>query len=103
MTSVVRSGVDCRQLSTIRNGAWDGEFDRIVFQFPHLGTGETDVGKNVAEHRKLLSDFFREAEKCLNMRNTNAQVHVTLKLGEPYASWKVGPSCTEATEGTDSM
>ena len=91
--------VDCKRLSEIRNGHWKKKFDKIVFQFPHTGSGEKDVEKNILEQQELLRSFFREAALCLNSANNQSQIHVTLKTGEPYSSWKVGPCCTQGTEG----
>lgn len=81
-------GVDARRLHKVRE--FQRSFQKIVWNFPHLGSGETDVEKNVADHRKLLADFFTSAARCLDPEHSNAAIHVALKDGEPYKSWKLG-------------
>lgn len=80
-------GVDARKLHKVRE--FHHMFHKIVWNFPHIGSGETDVEKNVADHRKLLADFFTSAVKCLDPEQRNAAIHVALKDGEPYKSWKL--------------
>merc|ERR1712228_104423 len=55
--------------------------------------------KNIQEHQKLLEDFFHECVLCLSRQNPRAEVHVTLKSGEPYSDWKIGSCCTKGSEG----
>jgi len=52
----------------------------------------------VRDHKQLMFEFFQQ---CLHVlrRVEAAEVHVTLKSGEPYASWKVGHVVREATGG----
>ena len=69
-------GVDCTKLSEVRNGLFTNHFDRIVFNFPHLGMGEKDMDKNVREHKKFLTKFFQECCECLRKENAKAEVHV---------------------------
>mmetsp|Transcript_75837 Transcript_75837/g.173603 ORF Transcript_75837/g.173603 Transcript_75837/m.173603 type:complete len:200 (+) Transcript_75837:291-890(+) len=63
-------------------------FDKIVFQFPHLGSGEKSVDRSVHQHQHLLRSFFESARRCLKRLKTS-EIHVTLKEGEPYKSWQV--------------
>jgi len=63
-------------------------FDKIVFQFPHLGSGEKSVERSVHQHQHLLRSFFESARRCLKRLKTS-EIHVTLKEGEPYKSWQV--------------
>jgi len=79
---MVKYGVDCTQLHAKED--FMGAFTKIVFNFPHLGSD----GDNVAEHQDLLSGFFASAAQCLEPL-PRSEVHVTLKAGEPYNSWKV--------------
>ena len=68
-------------------------FDRIVFNFPHTGCGVKDTLRNIRIHQELLTGYFRSATNLLrvslgeNLRRP--QIHVTIKTGEPYASWQV--------------
>ncbi|GBG25069.1 25S rRNA uridine-N3-methyltransferase [Hondaea fermentalgiana] len=61
-------------------------FDRILFNFPHLGCGITDTEKNNQVHREFLAEFFVSAHTVLSAQG---QVHVTIKSGEPYDSWRI--------------
>merc|ERR1712107_107165 len=80
-------------------GCFTNSFDTIVFMFPHVGSGETDMHKNVEENLAMLSGFFQQCVNCLDLRNKKASVLVTPKEGEPYTSWKIGSLCTKATDG----
>jgi len=79
-------GVDATKLHKIEE--FQGAFKKIVFNFPHIGGGEADVDKSVLKHRKLLADFFQSAVQCLSDER-GAAIHVALKDGEPYKSWKI--------------
>jgi len=79
-------GVDATKLH--RMSEFRGAFSTIVWNFPHLGGGETDTEKNVADHQALLTSFFKSAVRCLDANKPSA-IHVALKTGEPYKSWKV--------------
>lgn len=80
------TGVDCTRIHKIKE--FKGAFRKIVFNFPHMGSGEKDVEKSVAQHRQLLAAFFASAVKCLDL-NLDCSIHVSLKSGEPYRSWKL--------------
>lgn len=43
---------------------------------------------NISEHQSLLQQFFLSAATVLG-RNADAEIHVTLRNGEPYRSWRV--------------
>lgn len=79
-------GVDATRLHKVKE--FRGAFQKIVWNFPHIGGGESDMEKNIADHQKLLAGFFSSAVKCLDPDQSCA-VHVALKSGEPYKSWKV--------------
>ncbi|CAD7941996.1 unnamed protein product [Amoebophrya sp. A25] len=102
----VAVGVDCTQLSQIRDenlnnpGHWSQEsWDKIVFQFPHSGSGEQDRRKNVEEHQRLLEAFFRECALVLNEQNKNAAVHVTIKNADAYKEWRIAGCCFKGSDG----
>lgn len=80
-------GVDATHLHSVKE--FRGAFRKIVWNFPHSGSGETDVEKNVQEHRALLTSFFKSAAKCLDPDHRGSAIHVALKIGEPYKSWKI--------------
>ena len=55
-------GVDatrCHAHKTLKKGA--GSFERIVFNFPHLGSGMKDQARNITQHQELLRGTFRAA------------------------------------------
>jgi len=79
-------GVDACRIHCIKE--FRRTFRTIVWNFPHTGSGQTDVEKNTAEHRELLSKFFASSKRCLT-KEKNASIHVSLKEGEPYKSWKI--------------
>eukprot|EP00928_Gymnodinium_smaydae_P013306 TRINITY_DN14866_c0_g1_i1.p1 TRINITY_DN14866_c0_g1~~TRINITY_DN14866_c0_g1_i1.p1 ORF type:complete len:374 (+),score=103.91 TRINITY_DN14866_c0_g1_i1:112-1122(+) len=83
-TSLV--GVDARRLHKVKE--FRDNFHRIVWNFPDLGLEGVDAERNVAQHQKLLGDFFASAAKCL-AEGRASQIHVALKEGEPYKSWKI--------------
>jgi 25S rRNA (uracil2634-N3)-methyltransferase len=91
-------GVDATRLHKVKE--FRGAFRKIVFNFPHLGDGESDVEKSVANHRKLLADFFVSASKCL-AEEKGAAIHVALKTGEPYKSWKIAQTVRMACPEID--
>ena len=61
-------------------------FDRIVFNFPHLGCSIKDTEANNEQHRMMLHKFFLSAYSVLA---TDGLVMVTIKIGDPYDGWKV--------------
>lgn len=82
----VLTGVDATRLHKVKE--FKGAFRKIVFNFPHLGTGEKDVEKSVSSHRQLLAAFFKSAVQCLDP-SKESSIHISLKVGEPYKSWKL--------------
>jgi len=92
-------GVDATRLHKVKE--FRGAFKKVVFNFPHIGGGEKDVEKSVAEHRKLLAAFFSSAARCLDPEAKGACIHVALKVGEPYKSWKVVQTARAACPDLD--
>lgn len=80
------TGVDGTRLHKAKE--FRGAFRKIVFNFPHLGSGEKDVETSIGQHRQLMAAFFASAVKCLDPKQESF-IHVALKTGEPYKSWKV--------------
>mmetsp|Transcript_13508 Transcript_13508/g.29646 ORF Transcript_13508/g.29646 Transcript_13508/m.29646 type:complete len:345 (-) Transcript_13508:20-1054(-) len=85
-SGVTLVGVDATRLHQISE--FRDSFTKIVFNFPHLGSGEKDVEKSIADHQELLSKFFISAVQCLRP-DCKTEIHVALKTGQPYKSWKV--------------
>lgn len=84
-------GVDATQLASFPE--LDGPFERVVFNFPHAGLGIKDKAKSIASNQKLIHGFFASVRPFLRARGL---VTLTVKKGEPYASWRVVPLATEA-------
>jgi len=82
----VLTGVDALRLHRVKE--FKGAFRKIVFNFPHLGSGEKDVEKNILQHKQLIAGFLASAVKCLDPEH-DCQIHISLKSGEPYKSWKI--------------
>lgn len=63
-----------------------GQFEVILFNFPHVGGKSTDVNRQVRFNQELLVNFFRAATPLLSHTGT---IVVTLFEGEPYTLWNI--------------
>ncbi|KAI4260113.1 MAG: hypothetical protein L6R42_004221 [Xanthoria sp. 1 TBL-2021] len=63
-----------------------GEFDRIVFNFPHVGGLTKDVNRQVRYNQELLVSFFKAAVPLLAPEGS---IVVTIFEGEPYSLWNI--------------
>ena len=63
-------------------------FDRVVFNFPHVGGGIKDQARNIAANQQLLRGLF----SCVcgtGLLADGGELHLTVKRGQPYDSWNV--------------
>ncbi|GAA5824396.1 hypothetical protein JCM11251_000405 [Rhodosporidiobolus azoricus] len=58
-----RKGRKGREMPGAEEGA--GGYDKIVFNFPHVGQGITDQSRNIRTNQTLLLDFYRSASLLL--------------------------------------
>ena len=79
-------GVDATKLDSNKGLKKAGPFDRIIFNFPHVGGKSTDVNRQVRFNQELLVMFFATAIPLLA---THGTVVVTLFEGEPYTLWNI--------------
>ncbi|ORZ37636.1 hypothetical protein BCR44DRAFT_39563 [Catenaria anguillulae PL171] len=61
-------------------------FDKIVFNFPHVGLGIKDQDRNIRANQQLLLGFFKSS---LPVSNVKTEIIVTLKTGNPYDLWTI--------------
>jgi len=62
-------------------------FDRIIFNFPHIGGKSTDQNRQVRANQELLVNFFTSALSLLSAEH--GTIIVTLFEGEPYTLWNI--------------
>jgi 25S rRNA (uracil2634-N3)-methyltransferase len=82
-------GVNAMKLDkskTLKKSLSDGQFDVVMFNFPHVGGKSTDVNRQVRFNQELLVEFFKGIQLFLAQGGT---IVVTLFEGEPYTLWNV--------------
>ncbi|KAJ3269384.1 hypothetical protein HDV01_001459 [Terramyces sp. JEL0728] len=86
-------GVDCTKFDKRIK-----KYDKIIFNFPHVGLGIKDQNRNVEANQELLLKFFQACKKALLAKGI---VAVTIKNGLPYDLWdikKLARACGYKTE-----
>lgn len=77
--------VDATKLKATKSLAKE-RFERIIFNFPHVGGKTKDVNRQVRFNQELLVKFFASAKERLDASGT---IVVTLFEGEPYTLWNI--------------
>jgi len=76
--------IDATKLASLKQ--FKGKrFDKIVFNFPHVGAGIKDQDRNILTNQKLLQSFFENAAELLTSRvlyndMNDGEILVTLKV-----------------------
>lgn len=83
----VMHDVDAQKLSSNKDLKKKAPFDRIIFNFPHIGGVSTDVNRQVRANQALLAAFFQSSIALL--KPSTGTVLVTLFESEPYTLWNV--------------
>lgn len=79
-------GIDATRLDSKKALKKGRLFDRILFNFPHVGGKTKDVNRQVRFNQELLVKFFITAILVLAPGGT---IVVTIFDGEPYTLWNV--------------
>ncbi|XP_068643207.1 uncharacterized protein At4g26485-like [Aristolochia californica] len=86
MGCLVLHGVDATKMSDhffLRTQ----RFDRIVYNFPHVGFLHKEGNcLQIEMNKRLMKGFFKNARALLKRRG---EVHVTHKIGETYDKWNI--------------
>ncbi|XXG63748.1 hypothetical protein AAC387_Pa05g1861 [Persea americana] len=62
-------------------------FDRIIYNFPHVGFQYSESSNfQIESNKRLLKGFFKNAKVILQ---DNGEIHVTHKIGGIYDKWNV--------------
>lgn len=85
--------IDATKLASLKQ--FKGKrFDKIVFNFPHVGAGIKDQDRNILTNQKLIQSFFDNAAELLTSRIlyddlNDGEILVTIKSGNPYDLWDI--------------
>ncbi|KAH8663590.1 hypothetical protein BGZ60DRAFT_71209 [Tricladium varicosporioides] len=87
---VVKYAIDAGSMNRKKLGLGKGDtgWDRIIFNFPHVGGKSKDVNRQVRYNQELLVSFFKSALPLLSP-TPGSSILVTLFEGEPYTLWNI--------------
>ena len=85
-SQTVLYNVDATKLDSIKSLKSSERFDKIIFNFPHIGGKSTDVNRQVRSNQELLVKFFKSASQLLK---ASGSIIVTLFESEPYTLWNI--------------
>jgi hypothetical protein len=104
------------RMKAMNNTVYHRQYDRLVWLFPHTGSGEKDTKKNNAQHQALIHDYLQsivqsrivkagcrydtsktqqqqQASPLILDRNdarylhNGGEIHIVTKIGKPYDDW----------------
>ncbi|KAJ3046470.1 hypothetical protein HK097_000833 [Rhizophlyctis rosea] len=87
--ATILHSIDARSLSqnpkllSLPSPRQPATFDRIIFNFPHIGGSQTT---DILENQSLLSQFFSSS---LPLLTPSAEIHVALRDTPFYAKWEI--------------
>ncbi|WOH16258.1 hypothetical protein DCAR_0935808 [Daucus carota subsp. sativus] len=85
MGGLVLSGLDATQMKD-HYFLTTQRFDRIVYNFPHVGFRFPEAnGCQIKMNKDLVKGFLRNAKALL--KKDSGEIHVTHKNGDPYDKW----------------
>lgn len=72
-------GVDCTDMKKCREIKDAGVWDKVAFNFPHVGAGITDQNRNVRANQTLILRFFRSVAPFLRTGTSSSTVPTVSK------------------------
>ncbi|KAG9234005.1 hypothetical protein BJ875DRAFT_28326 [Amylocarpus encephaloides] len=82
----LKSGVDVSRKNYM--GKSRDRWERVVFNFPHVGGKSTDINRQVRSNQQLLVSFFTNTVPLLSP-DPGSSILITLFEGEPYTLWNI--------------